>query len=58
MFIVDYTFYKNKMPVLVQTFKTFVFNSTLYDSNIEAAIHFLYMCCIFYPVLKRAITNQ
>lgn len=43
----DYTFYKNKMPVLVQIFKTFVFNSVLCDSNIESAIHFLYVCYIF-----------
>lgn len=43
----DYTFYKNKMPVLVQIFKAFVFDSTLCGSNIEAAIHFLGVCCIF-----------
>lgn len=43
----DYTFYKNKMPILVQIFKAFVFNSTSYDSNIEVAIHFFYVFSIF-----------
>lgn len=43
----DYTFYKNKMPALVQIFKAFVFNSTSYDSNIEVAICFLYVSYIF-----------
>lgn len=43
----DYTFYKNKIPVLVQIFKAFVFNSTSCDCNIESAIHFLCVCYIF-----------
>lgn len=47
MLTVDYTFYKNKMPVLVQIFTAFVFNSTSYDSNIEVPIHFLYVSYIF-----------
>lgn len=56
--IVGYTFYKDKMLIFVQIFKALVFNSTLYDSYIEAAISFSVCVSYLYPILKRPSINQ